>query len=180
MLGGLQNFLLKRKAKKSKRKVQVHNLGSAKSALLLYTFKDELREKQIRDFARFLKEEGIKTTSIAFIAKKMKDESKLPKEELTYFYFDKKEVSWLTIPNSTRLKKLMRADFDLLIDLNLEESFPLQWISTLSKASFKVGNEKGYHAESCDLLLGTKENTIVALQDQCKLYLNMINRNNAK
>ncbi len=178
MLGGIQDFLLKRKASKRKRKVQVHNLSSAKSALILYIHKDGGREKEIRDFARFLKEEGIKTSTLSFIPKKIKEEENIPKEELNYFYFSKGELNWMKIPNSNRLKKLMNEDFDLLIDFNLEGSFPLKWISSMSKSHFKVGNDRSYQAEVCDLLLGTEENTIAALQEQCKHYLNMINRNN--
>lgn len=178
MLGGIQNFLLKRKLAKRKRKVQVHNLGTAKSAILLYTYHNNQREKEVRDFAKFLKEEGIKVTSLAFISKKIKEESKMPKEELNYFYFTKEELNWMKVPKSNRIKKLMNEHFDLLIDLNLEQSFPIEWISCLSNSAFKVGGNKGYQSESCDLLLGTKEESITALQEQCMYYLNMINRNN--
>lgn len=179
MFGFLQQFLLKRKLAKRKRKVQVHNLGSAKSALVIYSYNGPNREKELREFCRFLKEEGIKTSSLAFLPKKLKKEEEGPKEELDYYYFDKKETSWLNIPQSTRLKKIIQNDYDLLIDLNLEESFPIEWVSYISKASFKVGRSSGYQKESCDLLLSPKEKNILALQEQCKIYLNMINRKNA-
>jgi hypothetical protein len=178
MLGGIKNFLLKRRLARSKRKIKVHNLQSAKSALLLYVYTGNGREKEVRDFARFLKEEGIKTTTLAYLPKKIKEESDRPQEELSYFYFDKQELNWLGIPNSNRLKKMIKSDFDLLVDLNREELFPLQYVSTLSKASFKVGKNSGYQLDSCDLLLGTKDDSILSLQEQCKHYLNMINRKN--
>lgn len=176
MLGGIQKFVLKNKLSKLKRKIRVHNLSTANSALLLYVFTDQAREKQMRDFARFLKEEGIKVSSLAFIPKKIKEESEQAVEELSYFYFDKSELSWLGIPQSNRLKKMITEDFDLLIDLNFEEQFPLQYISSLSRAKFKVGPNSAYQMESCDLLLGTEEKNMVSLQEQCKHYLNMINR----
>jgi len=178
MISNLRDFFLRRKFAKRKRKIQVHNLSTAKSAILLYNYTDERRETEIRDFARFLKEEGVKTSTLAFIQKKIKEEDKIPVEELSYFYFSKEETNWMKVPTSTRLSKLMQTDFDLLIDFNLEGSFPLEWISKLSKASFKVGGDQGYQKEACDLLLGTKEQSIIALQEQCKHYLNMINRKN--
>ena len=178
MLSGIQKFMLNRKLSKRKRKIYVHNLSTAKSALIIYNYLDQQREKEVRDFARFLKEEGIKVSTLAFIPKKIKDEDQMPLEELSYFYFTKEELNWLKFPKSNRLKKIANEAFDLMIDLNLEQMFPLEYIAKLSKASFKVGGDHGYQSDACDLLLGTQEETIVALQEQCKHYLNMINRNN--
>ncbi|MAY84437.1 MAG: hypothetical protein CMP59_09925 [Flavobacteriales bacterium] len=178
MIKGIRNFILKRKQSKQYRKVQVYNLDTAKTALVLYNFTTESREKEIRDFCRFLKEEGIKTSSLAYISKKIKEGEYAPREELNYHYFDKSELNWLRIPKSDNLKGIIEERYDILIDFNLEESFPIKWISVLSQASFKVGSSRGYKSESCDLLMELKEESIASLQSQCKVYLRMINQKN--
>jgi hypothetical protein len=178
MIKAIRRFLLKRKVAKQARKVQVFNLNTAKTALVLYNFKSEAREKEIREFCRFLKEEGIKVSSLAYIPKKIKEGEYTPLEELNYLYFDKTEVNWLKIPYSDRIKEIIEKDFHLLIDFNLEDSFPIQWISELSKAYFKVGSSRGYKSESCDLLMELKEESIASLQSQCRVYLRMINQKN--
>ena len=163
---------------KQARKVKVFNLNTAKTALVLYNFKSEAREKEIKDFCRFLKEEGIKASSLAYIPKKIKEGEYAPLEELNYFYFDNAELNWMKIPTSQRIKEVIEKDYHLLIDFNLEESFPIQWVSQLSRASFKVGSSRGYKSESCDLLMELKEESIASLQSQCRVYLRMINQKN--
>jgi len=178
MIKWIQKLMLKHKQGKLKRKVKVYNLDTAKTALVLYNFDTAAREKEIREFCRFLKEEGIKVTSLAYLAKKIKEGEYAPIEELNYLYFDNKELNWLRIPESNRLKNAIEEKFDMLIDFNLEESLPIQWISCLSQASLKVGANRGYKNESCDLLMELKEESIAALQTQCKVYLRMINQKN--
>lgn len=178
MINWIKNLILKHKASKLTRKVRVYNLSTAKSALILYNYRGEKREREVRDFAKFLKEEGVKTSSLAYLPKKFKDPTERPMEELQYFYFDKGETNWFKIPVSRRLNEIIQEPYHILIDFNLEESFPLKWISYLSGASFKVGGSKAYQRESCDLLLELKAESISSLQEQCKIYLRMINQKN--
>lgn len=168
---------MKRKLAKLKRTVRAQNLNRIKSAIIIYDYdvKAPQQDKLIRDFARSLKEESIKVSTLGYIPKKLKAEEK-PKEELDYYYFDKTELNWLKIPRSERLEELCQKPFDLLIDLNTEGYFPLKWFSFLSLAAFKVGGSKGYQQESCDLLLETDPNNKAEFQKQTLHYLNMINQ----
>jgi len=178
MINLIRIFLLKRKRSKMHRKVYAYNLDTAKTALVLYNFKDEGREQEIRDFCRFLKEEGIKVSSLAYVSKKPKEGEYAPLQVLNYRYFNNTELNWLRIPQSTHLKKALAERYDLMIDFNLEDSFPIRWISQLSAAAFKVGSNRSYKRESCDLIMELKEESIASLQAQCRVYLRMINQKN--
>lgn len=49
------------------------------------------------------------------------------------------EINLFYIPESTEAKSFIGNRFDILIDINFEKIFPLIYITSLSKASFKVG-----------------------------------------
>jgi hypothetical protein len=51
----------------------------------------------------------------------------------------KKELNFFYIPSSNETEVFINTPFDVLIDINFDRLFPLQYISSLSAASFKVG-----------------------------------------
>jgi hypothetical protein len=62
-----------------------------------------------------------------------------------------------------------------LIDLNINNDFPLEYISTLSVATFKVGATGSYRDEEFDLTINIGENQSTKyLVTQIKHYLSMI------
>lgn len=51
----------------------------------------------------------------------------------------RKDLNFFYIPASTEAEVFMGTKFDILIDVNFDRIFPLQYIIRLSAASFKVG-----------------------------------------
>lgn len=51
----------------------------------------------------------------------------------------RKDLNFFYIPASTEADVFMGTKFDILIDVNFDRLFPLQYITRLSSASFKVG-----------------------------------------
>jgi hypothetical protein len=51
----------------------------------------------------------------------------------------RKDLNFFYIPASTEADVFMGTKFDILIDVNFDRLFPLQYITRLSAASFKVG-----------------------------------------
>lgn len=51
----------------------------------------------------------------------------------------RKDLNFFYIPASTESDVFMGTKFDILIDVNFDRLFPLQYITRLSSASFKVG-----------------------------------------
>ncbi|MBL4707650.1 MAG: hypothetical protein JKY48_04330 [Flavobacteriales bacterium] len=166
---------LARKAKRIKRQVRAANLSAAETALIVYDASDATTEKKARNYARFLKEEGIKADSIAFYKLKGK-EDKRPEDELNYLYFDKKSINWMGFPKDTRVLKCIAKKYHLLIDLNFNNNFTLEVISSLSTANFKVGKSGMYQDEVCDLTIATKDNNLDYYLSQVSTYLKMINK----
>lgn len=175
MLQNFGKYILKRRLKKLSRKVVTHNLNSAKTALILYHANDPINQDIVKHFARSLKEELIQVHTLGYISNLGKKQA-LPEENQGYEFFNQMMLSRLRIPEPTFIKKHIAKNYHLLIDLNVEGHFPLQYISSLSKAEFKVGKSGDYRDEVCDLTLDLQTKNIEELTKQIITYLEMINR----
>lgn len=151
------------------------NLEQIKTALLIYDATLSENDQLARKMAQFLKEEGVKTDALGFFNKKEK-KVVLPKDELNYHYFSPLDLNWLKIPKSNKVIDLKKKKVDLLIDLNLNNHFSLEFISTLSPAHFKVGASGSYRDEVCDLTISMENADMQNLIEQIKKYLSIINK----
>jgi hypothetical protein len=96
----------------------------------------------------------------------------LKQQDLNYFYR----------PSSPEAEQFIKKPLDILIDLNFKNIFPLEYISSLSKAGFKVGifNNK-YQNNPFDLMMEVRTTTnIEEYLDQVIHYLEMINTGKPK
>jgi hypothetical protein len=89
------------------------------------------------------------------------------KSELNYFFF----------PVSTEAEKFIRTPFNILIDINFGNEFPLECITRLSYAAFKVGlYDPSANNPACDLMMDLKKPVrIDDFFDQAIYYLEIIN-----
>lgn len=170
----LKSTILNRKLKRLKREVSFKSLSKCETALILYNCSDSEMEKGVREFARTLKEEGLKVYTLGYFDVKDKKQTK-PNDELNYLYFDRKEVGYLGQLKNSKQKRLIVQSFDLLIDLNLKNDFVIRAISSLSKSKFKVGIENDYALEVYDLTVNVKNDSIKQVCAQILHYLKMIN-----
>lgn len=173
MRKSLGNYVLKKRASRLKRKVEVQNLESAESVGVVYNATHTEDEEEIKNFIQFLEKQNIKSQSIALF--QSKDTSKMPISSINSFYLSKKDLNFYRLPTSEDAKVFMDKDFDILIDCNFENFFPLRYISSLSKAKFKVGPSGSYHQQVCDLTIAMKEPVkMKEFLEQAKHYLKII------
>jgi len=97
----------------------------------------------------------------------------LPK--LSYDFFSRKDISWFYRPIHNKVKDFMEKDFDLLIDLNLADSFALKYIAGLSKAICRVGRFSEDNILYYDLMIDVKPaTTLDEYLYQIRHYLTII------
>ena len=96
----------------------------------------------------------------------------IKKEELNFFYH----------PVSSETNSFINNRFDILIDLNFKKLFPLQYISSLSNAGFKVGLFESENRNTpFDLMMELKSPVNVEnYLNQVIHYLGMINSGTVK
>jgi Family of unknown function (DUF6913) len=169
----LGRLTLKKKKKRLNRKVKSFSIKNATTIGVLYDATNRSTSDTVKKFIQYLKEERKDVLSLGYI--NSKDSSEIVKPHLNYIYFDNNNLSKTLIPNGTEIQNFIQKPYSILIDLNIDDSFPLEYISSLSHAKFKVGAAGHYRNDSCDLILNIEENKSVEfLIIQMKHYLRMI------
>lgn len=82
-------------------------------------------------------------------------------------YISNKDTSWYGKPGGGTSGYFTRSPFDLMINFCAEECLPLEYISAVSSARFRVGFNKDIHNPNYDLILisGEKPNISNLIQN---------------
>lgn len=94
----------------------------------------------------------------------------------------KSETDFFYRPASPEARKFIEKRFDILIDTNFQQHFPLVYVTSLSQASFKVGlTDINPEAAPFDLMISMKKPvTLENYLDQVLYYLRMINSDSSR
>ena len=94
----------------------------------------------------------------------------------------KKEVNFFFCPDHPDTDSFIKAKFDVLIDINFKNIFPLYYVTSLSHAGLKVGlADSKPEASPLDLMISMKSPVdLEKYLEQVLYYLDMINSENAK
>ncbi|MDT8400889.1 MAG: hypothetical protein RQ743_04270 [Bacteroidales bacterium] len=88
----------------------------------------------------------------------------------------KTDLNIFFIPASDDVDEFINTPYEILIDINNNNHFPLRFISLLSRAEFKVGPESSEYKDKLDMTINIdKKNDLVYYLQQVKYYLEMIN-----
>jgi len=169
----LGKLKLKKKLKKQTRNIKTFSLEKASSIGVVYDATNRNDYEAVKKFIHFLKEERKDVLSLGYI--NSKDASEIVRPHLNYVFFDKKNLSKSMIPHGLDVDNFINKPYSILIDLNINNCFPIECITSLSKARFKVGASGNYRDAICDLTIDVKNNKSVDfLIIQIKHYLSMI------
>ena len=155
----------------------VVNLDEAKKIAIIYTVYSEETYKKVEAFAQSLKQKDRYIHTLGFVPYKIAPLYIIP--TLATDFFTSKDVNWFGKPVNAYVTDFLKRDFDILINLCLEENFTLQYISGLAKAKFKVGISGIRSVEYYDFIIDTKAD--VSLDDfisEVVHYLKIINTKN--
>ncbi|MBC8756165.1 hypothetical protein H2O64_15925 [Kordia sp. YSTF-M3] len=94
---------------------------------------------------------------------------------LAYPVFYEKDFGWKGKPKTEDLKHFLEKPFDLLISYYSENIVPLQLVSGLHKANFKVGIS-GSDQQIHDLIIQTEKSEIATFTKELHTYLHILNK----
>ncbi len=180
MLGKLRTIIGKYfYRKESSRSIHDHkmiNLEEARRIGILYTLDDVPAYEVVSEFVTRLQHDQKEVKALGFVRNKNLISRFLPK--LSYDFFSRRDVNWFYRPIHSKVRDFIEKEFDILIDLSMQESFPLKYISGLSKAFCRVGKFSEENTEYYDLLFDI--NSSLSLNDYIKQithYLTVIHTN---
>ena len=160
---------LRRKAAKQQRQKVLHDFASAKHIGLLSVVQNEADTACLKEFLHYISRRDIKYTVFGYFMDNNIPENFLYLKNMDFL--TQKNLNFLFIPKSPEVEKFIAEPFDILISCNISNSFPVKYISQLSKAKYKVGilneDSAGY-----DLTIDiSKEKTIEYFLKNIVIYL---------
>ena len=171
--------ILTKKISKTKRHVRYSNFSLVKSIGIVWDASNTVDFASLSKFYQKMHEKNIDVKILGYFSGK-----ELPNQYTALRYltcFRRNEVSLFYLPTSPETNTFINNNFDVLIDINLKKILPLQYISFLSEAAFKVGLFEPETADSqFDLMMDIKKPVDTdSYLNQVVYYLEMINSGTA-
>ena len=133
----IAGFLLRKKSVKIKRHKKLFDFTSAKSVGILCSPQDEANTAKLKDFLHYLSQRGIRYSVFGYFDGKNIPENFLYWKEIDFF--TRNDLNFLFMPKHAVVGKFINEPFDMLINCNMAQFFPMEYISQLSVAKCKVG-----------------------------------------
>lgn len=158
------------------RKPVPRNLAHSVKIGIVYLAVDEKAHSDVRNYVKKIKDEiGLhKIQCLGY-----SDEKALPaflNARLNFDAFCQKDLNWYRIPGGNTVNNFITEEFDILIDLTLEDYLPIQYIVAKSKARFKVGRFTEGNKRFLDMMIDIAgANSLPQLISHVDRYLLMIN-----
>jgi len=166
--------ILLRNSKKLSRKRFIHNLNTAEKVGVVFSPRNTSELKTIKSFLAFLKKLEIKVYPLAFMDHKRHDINIIMESRINFV--DRKDFNWFHKPLSPALTNFIKHDFDILINLGMYYTLPINYIISLSRAKLKVGKYFENKESFCDLMIDVKDSKDLSyLIEQTSHYLSVIN-----
>lgn len=157
--------VLKKKAAAITRKVRISPPDHVKKVGILWL------ESDIKAFTYIQEQFRSKSTIIRHLC--YSDTVNSPDSNL----LTKKDFTWLGFPKSGIAETFMEAEFDLLINLTIQPCYPLEIITVLSPASFKIGWDRD-HTGNYDMTVDvSRQPDSLYLAEQMMIYLKRFTQN---
>jgi hypothetical protein len=167
--------ILNKSKKNHERKKVFHTFKTARTVGILFDATDHGNYETARAFAKFLLEKKVRIYGLGFADSK----------EVVNFYqyytgfnfFTIKDSNWKGIPRNHNINDFIKEPLDILIDLHITNNFSLEYINSMSQASFKIG-PLSPKTNLYDFMIDISTNpTSDFLCEQIKHYLSIINSN---
>lgn len=164
----LQRRILQKEYQNNSRVKSMKNLIEMKSILVVCSVKSIEEWEKWQSYFNNMASHMNKIEVIGFL--QTKEKNPLP-DSIDEFLIVPQKISWLgRAKDSTKLSRFVDYKYDVLIDLNFDDIFILNWLFVKSNASLKVGySSKEKSHPFYDLIIKTE-----AADKKQKLYIDQV------
>ncbi len=169
----IRNYFYKRtlgeRVKNLNVKHNIINWSDAKSIGIVYDSTNPDNDTVIAGFAQKLRAENKLVEILGFVNDKKID----TKAGVTVF--NKKNLTWAQVPDDERVEKFAAQNFDLLFGCFIGENLPLEFVTRISKARWRVGAYVENKTDCNDMMVNVSGKTdLPYLIEQTTYFLNQI------
>jgi hypothetical protein len=123
--------------RKNKREVKACNINRAKTIGILFNATHQISFEIVKEMVKGLSNRKNKIDVLGYVDSKNLIDHYLYRKG--FDFFTHKQLNWYYKPVEETVNSFIDKKFDILIDLSLDDPYPIQYIVALSKARFKVG-----------------------------------------
>ena len=137
--------------RKFKREPEIVSFDDAKKIGIVYNASDESDSDCVKNYVKNVRSNFKKD----ILAMGFVDKNKLPAGQYAQFgldFFTRKDLNFRMIPSNPIVTNFINEPFDILINLN-GRSFPLRYITAMSRARFKIGSFTNVGTECFDMMV---------------------------
>ena len=169
------NYFLEKDSSQLNRNRAIYNLEDAKTFGILFDSSNMEDIELVKKYVTYLKEMHKKVKVIGYYSTEIIPEFTYSK--LEYDFFSRKELNWYFKPSGNFVEDFIAEEFDVLLDLNVYDQMPLKYISSLSKAKFKVGKFSMEKNNIFDMMIEKEDSKgFKYFLRQVDTYMTMINK----
>lgn len=145
------NYFLSLELKSLHRNNTFMNMADAKTVGILFDATQAENFDLVKKYIIYLKDMKKRVKAIGFY--NQKQTPPMAYSKLEYDFFTLKDLNWYNFPDNIYVRNFIDEEYDILLDLNIYDSFPLRYVSSLSKAKFKVGKRNERNSSTFDLMI---------------------------
>jgi hypothetical protein len=138
--------ILNSKLNTSERKTVACNINEALNIGILFNATEQVSFEIVKELVKNLSNKKNNIEVLGYVDTKQLIDHYLYRKG--FDFFTRKQLNWYYKPLSDNVEEFIKKPFDLLLDLSLDNPFPLKYIVTYSEAKFKAGR----YSENCTYL----------------------------
>jgi hypothetical protein len=169
--------ILNAKLSSTERNAAACNINQAKSIGILFNATEQVSFEIVKELVKNLSNKNNSIEVLGYVDTKQLIDHYLYRKG--FDFFTRKQLNWYYKPQTEKVDEFINKPFDLLLDLSLDNPFPLKYILAFSEARFKAGK----FSENCtylDLMIDVskEKETMWALEDEVKKDIHHKERKN--
>lgn len=171
-------FIIRRNFKKTKLEGKNVSFQNARNIGLIALVDSKERMELLVNFKKTIETHGSAVHALAFVPFKI-----IPdyfNTQMQVEVFSKKDVNVIGIPTGKMVRHFMEKEFDMLIDLTIEDIVPLHYLAGMCKSRIKAGKFREQMLDIYDIMIREQEKmSYQEFQFSIKNYLSKINTSKA-
>ena len=171
------NTVFQQRLRLQQKQTQVVSFNDAKKIGLLYDATEDSDYETVKQYVKALRTDHKEVSALGYVDKKELSRNQFA--QLGLDFFTRKDLRWTMIPDSLEVKNFIREPFDILINLNEGNCFPLNYITAMSKARFRIGRYNKNHIHNFDMMIEAGNSTSLSnFIKEADKYLRIITNKN--
>ena len=151
------NAIFLKQVSQPRKHKQVISFEQAKKIGMLYDATNEQDYEMVKQYIKGIRADHKEVFALGYVDKKQLPVSQFA--QLGLDFFTKKDLKWNMIPDSLEIRNFINEQFDILINLNEGNCFPLNYITAMSKAKFRIGRYHKKNLSNFDFLIEAGNST---------------------